>query len=70
MTTPQSIMLVLAFCFIQFQFLFLLGEIKIAEKREHKILDLLEQTHENLNRVLDAWHKIRAAAEKAKEKAN
>lgn len=59
MTTPQSIMLVLAFCFIQFQFLFLLGSIKNIESREETLLDLLEQTHQTLRKVLDIWQKIK-----------
>lgn len=59
MTTPQSIMLVLAFCFIQFQFLFLLGSIKNIESREETLLDLLEQTHQTLHKVLDIWQKIK-----------
>lgn len=66
MTTPQSIMLVLAFCFIQFQFFFLLGAIKEVEKREIKLLDLLEQTHENLHKVLNIWQKIKDTAFKEK----
>lgn len=66
MTTPQSIMLVLAFCFIQFQFLFLLGAIKDVENREMKLLDLLEQTHETLHKVLNIWQKIKDTAFKEK----
>lgn len=66
MTTPQSIMLVLAFCFIQFQFFFLLGAIKEVEKREIKLLDLLEQTHEGLHKVLNIWQKIKDVAFKEK----
>ncbi len=66
MTTPQSIMLVLAFCFIQFQFLFLLGSIKNIESREQTLLDLLEQTHQTLHKVLDIWQKIKMGI---KEKA-
>lgn len=66
MTTPQSIMLVLAFCFIQFQFLFLLGAIKDIESREKLVLDLLEQTHECLHKVLNIWQKIKDAAFKEK----
>lgn len=66
MTTPQSIMLVLAFCFIQFQFLFLLGSIKNIESREQTLLDLLEQTHQTLHKILDIWQKIKRGI---KEKA-
>lgn len=66
MTTPQSILLVFAFCFIQFQFLFLLGAIKDIESREMKLLDLLEQTHENLHKVINLWQKIKDAAFKEK----
>ncbi len=66
MTTPQSIMLVLAFCFIQFQFLFLLGALNEVENREKMLLDLLEQTHENLHKVLGIWQKIKDAAFKEK----
>lgn len=66
MTTPQSIMLVLAFCFIQFQFLFLLGAIKDIESREKLVLNLLEQTHECLHKVLNIWQKIKDTAFKEK----
>lgn len=66
MTTPQSIKLVLAFCFIQFQFLFLLGAIKDIESREKLVLNLLEQTHECLHKVLNIWQKIKDTAFKEK----
>lgn len=67
MTTIQSTMLVFAFCFVQFEFLYLLGSIKILENKHLKVLDLLEQTQSCLKGVIKLLEAIKAAATKRKE---
>ncbi len=69
MTTIQSTMLVFAFCFVQFEFLYLLGSIKSLENKYLKVLDWLKQTQSCLKGVITLLEALKAAATKTKEKA-
>ncbi len=66
MTTIQSTMLVFAFCFVQFEFLYLWGGIKNLENKNLKILDLLEQTQSALKGLINILQAVKAAATKEK----
>ncbi len=64
MTTIQSTMLVFAFCFVQFEFLYLLGAIKSLENKNLTVLDLLEQTQSALKGLINILQAVKAAATK------
>ncbi len=66
MTTIQSAMLVFAFCFVQFEFLYLLGSIKNLENKNLTVLDLLEQTQSALKGLINILQALKAAATKEK----
>ncbi len=66
MTTIQSTMLVFAFCFVQFEFLYLLGAIKSLENKNLTVLDLLEQTQSALKGLINILQAVKAAATKEK----
>ncbi len=67
MTTIQSTMLVFAFCFVQFEFVYLWGGIKNLENKNLKILDLLEQTQSALKGLINILLQVvKAAATKEK----
>ncbi len=66
MTTIQSTMLVFAFCFVQFEFVYLLGGIKNLEHKHLKVLEWLEETQSVITSLINILQAIKAAATKEK----